>query len=86
MSRKTSDRWVVMLPKRCQPLIENMLEQTGIDSIGKLLEILVIRHQAEFVQSYNEFMKRTEPHSNQTPRNSQGIINDPSLLEVGSEQ
>ena len=66
--RKATDRWAVMLPQRCKLHVERILDETGIDSVGKMFEMFLDRGTDDFIQAYLEFTNRRERL--RTPRSS----------------
>lgn len=56
---KSSDRWGVMLPPSCKPIVDRIIQETGIDTVGKVFEMLLQRSGDDFIDAYNAFMKRS---------------------------
>lgn len=77
MKRKTTDRWGVMLPTECKPVAERILEQTGIESLGKMFEMMLARNADDFIQAYNAFMKRTSDSKEEATATMQPVSPQP---------
>jgi hypothetical protein len=46
----------VQTDKSCKAIAERVMQETGIESIGKVIEILLIRHSDDLIKGYNTFM------------------------------